>query len=293
MGTIVIDFDGIIVVDKYPKIGMIKRGAKETINKLYEDHTIIINTCRVGQYETDAIKALNDAGIKYHYFNNNSDELINKYGVDCRKISGDIYIDDKNVDYKFASWRHISRQIYKKLAERPIIIAIVGESGNGKNVIADYLESEHGIGAIESYTTRPQRYEGETGHNFITEEEYGKLNKNDMIAFTEFGNHKYCCLKKDVKAINSYIIDENGLEYLEANFRDEYDIITWRVYRDDRLKNISVDRKRRDNNMFKPYHDEHWSAVFYNNKSKELLFFKVTHALQERFVKHYGNVEII
>ena len=34
-------------------------------------------------------------GIKYHYFNENFPHLIDRYGGDTRKISADIYIDDK------------------------------------------------------------------------------------------------------------------------------------------------------------------------------------------------------
>ena len=226
MKTIVIDFDGIICIDKYPLVGKIKKDAKETINKLYEDYIIIVNTCRVGKYEDNAREALDNWGVKYHYLNENSDELIGKYGADCRKISGDIYIDNKNLEYRFMNWQQISKRIYDKLAERPVIIAIIGESGTGKTMIANYIENEHGIGMIESYTTRPPRYIGERGHIFISEEQYDRLNKEDMIAYTTFGDYRYCCLKQDIKAINSYIIDEIGLQYLEDNFKDDYKIIT-------------------------------------------------------------------
>lgn len=290
MATIVIDFDGIICVDKYPKVGMIKRDAKKYINKLYENHTIIINTCRVNQYVDEAKSALYDAGIKYHYFNQNSDDLIRKYGADCRKISGEIYVDDKNLEYKFMNWKQIIHKVNEKLSEKPIIIAIVGESGTGKSLIANQLEQYHGIGMIESYTTRPPRFEGERGHTFISDEEYDQLCPEDMIAYTKFGDYRYCCLKQDVKAINSYIIDEKGLRYLENNFGDDYEILRWRVYRDSKLRNISNERKQRDDGKFTGYNDNYWNATIYNNGNIEELYWKISCKLNDYFTTYHGIV---
>lgn len=93
---VVIDFDGTIVEDAYPEIGLLRRNAKEVINRLYEEgNYIVINTCRSGAFEIDACTFLEGEGVKYHYINHNPPHLIEKFGQDCRKISGDIYIDDK------------------------------------------------------------------------------------------------------------------------------------------------------------------------------------------------------
>ena len=61
------------------------------------------------------------------------------------------------------------------------------------------------------------RYPGETGHTFVTKEEFDTFSHDDMIAYTEFGGHRYCCLKKDVLDFNTYVIDERGLIYLMQN----------------------------------------------------------------------------
>jgi len=64
----------------------------------------------------------------------------------------------------------IRYHIMRKANRKPLIICIVGESGSGKTTIAEYIEREHGIKMMESYTDRPMRYPGETGHTFVTKE---------------------------------------------------------------------------------------------------------------------------
>lgn len=110
--VIVVDFDGTIVDSKYPNIMGLKEGAKEVINKYFNlGHEIIINTCRSGKFEGDAQMVLDDNGIKYTYINSNLPRLIEKYGADCRKISGDVYIDDKNIGCKEINWNEIDKQL--------------------------------------------------------------------------------------------------------------------------------------------------------------------------------------
>ena len=43
---VAIDFDGVIVNDKYPLIGEIQEGAKEALDYLNQYCTVIIWTCR-------------------------------------------------------------------------------------------------------------------------------------------------------------------------------------------------------------------------------------------------------
>lgn len=96
--TISIDFDGTIVTHMYPEIGLLLPYAKEIINTLYEEgHTIIINTCRAGKFEGDAEAFLIENEINFHWINCNTPEKITEFKQDCRKISADIYIDDKNL----------------------------------------------------------------------------------------------------------------------------------------------------------------------------------------------------
>lgn len=251
MVTIAIDFDGTIVQDVYPGIGKFKRGAIDSINELYDaGHTIIINTCRVGVPACSALKALIDNNVKFDFFNENSISLINKFQGDCRKISADIYIDNKNLSETIINWDDIMMRINKHLHSRPIIFCVVGKSGSGKTAIVDYIEEEYNIKMIRSYTDRAKRFDGENCHTFLSVGAYDKLDPNYMIASTKFGDHRYCCLKYDVGALNTYVIDEHGLKMLNENHSDEYDIVSIKVERPDELNMVSDERKLRDVGKF-------------------------------------------
>ena len=112
-----IDFDGTIVEAKYPNIGYLREGAKEYINKLYEEgYGIVINTCRTGIMEADAINFLARNGINYHYINCNFPYLIEMFGSDCRKISADVYIDDKCL-FEIPSWEEKYKMINSRFTD--------------------------------------------------------------------------------------------------------------------------------------------------------------------------------
>ena len=110
-----IDFDGTICEHSFPEIGKLKPEADVYIRKLYEDgHNIIINTCRSGKYEGMAQDFLDENKIPYHYINGNLPELIKQYKQDCRKISADIYIDDKCLMGLPETWEEIYNLIQQK-----------------------------------------------------------------------------------------------------------------------------------------------------------------------------------
>ena len=266
--VIAIDFDGTIVTNKYPDIGYLKRNAKDVINKLYnQGHDIIINSCRQGKEEREMVEFLLDNEIMFDKINENLCYRIEEYDNDCRKIGADIYIDDKAYRCNFINWNEIYRFITRKANRKPLIICIVGESGSGKTTIAEYIEREHGIKMMESYTDRPMRYPGETGHTFVTKEEFDSFSHDDMIAYTEFGGHRYCCLKKDVLDFNTYVIDERGLIYLIQNFGEVYNIKCIRVYADlsTRIKRVGKERVERDKGMFTIHKDSELFTCRINN----------------------------
>lgn len=91
-----IDFDGTIVDHIYPEIGELKPNAKEIINRLHEEgHEIIIWTCRNGEHEVKVREFLDLNGIKFHTINEHLPRILDMFDNDCRKIYGDIYIDDR------------------------------------------------------------------------------------------------------------------------------------------------------------------------------------------------------
>lgn len=97
------------------------------------------------------------------------------------------------------------------------IYLIVGRSGSGKTTIAEELEKKYGLKSIQSYTTRHKRSDNETGHIFVSDEEFDKL--TDMVAYTEFNNYRYCATTEQVETHDLYIIDPKGIEYFKKNYK--------------------------------------------------------------------------
>lgn len=115
--VIAIDFDSTLAVEEYPDIGVAIDGAVDVANWLYDKgHTIIIWTCREDEYATDAMEWLEMNGFKYHYFNENCPERIDKYSKDSRKIGCDVLIDD--------------RCIFSKMMGREVDWSLVREAFN-------------------------------------------------------------------------------------------------------------------------------------------------------------------
>jgi len=109
-----IDFDHTICMSNYPETGVQRKDAGKFINKLAKDgYGIVINTCREGIALADAINWLHRNKIPYHYINCNFPDIIRRYGSDCRKISADLYIDDKCLT-GLPKWKKIYKIINKK-----------------------------------------------------------------------------------------------------------------------------------------------------------------------------------
>lgn len=104
------------------------------------------------------------------------------------------------------------------------IYLIVGESGSGKSTIVDILEREHGLKSIQSYTTRPKRYDEETGHTFVTDEEFDRL--ENIVAYTEFSGHRYCATQEQVDNADLYIVDVDGVNSLRERYNGKKGIFT-------------------------------------------------------------------
>lgn len=91
-----VDFDGTLAVTKYPNI---IRPKMRLINKVkrYKKRgwKIILNTCREGQPLRVAVAYCAIHGLLFDAVNENLPERIKAWGGDCRKISADLYLDDK------------------------------------------------------------------------------------------------------------------------------------------------------------------------------------------------------
>ena len=109
---IAVDFDGTIVENKYPNIGREIPGAASALHHFKKfGHTIIINTCRAGEYLEQAKSYLIGHDIPFDFINENDPKRIAQYGGDTRKISADVYIDDKNIFCRSIEWCEIMREV--------------------------------------------------------------------------------------------------------------------------------------------------------------------------------------
>lgn len=98
------------------------------------------------------------------------------------------------------------------------IYLIVGRSGSGKTSIVEYIQNNFKERtSIESYTTRPPRYEGETGHIFVSDEEFDKL--TDLVGYTEFNGYRYAATAQQVEENDFYVIDPEGVWYFAENYK--------------------------------------------------------------------------
>lgn len=93
---VAVDFDGILCESCYPDIGEpIFENITMIKNRKASGDKIILWTCRCGKYLDAALEWCRKYGIEFDAVNENIPERREKYGNDCRKISADIYIDDK------------------------------------------------------------------------------------------------------------------------------------------------------------------------------------------------------
>lgn len=93
-----VDFDGTLCEDQFPEIGKPNISLIEyLVRKRVEGDKLILWTCRVGERLQEAVRWCREYGLEFDTINENLPEMIEKYGVDCRKIFADVYIDDKAV----------------------------------------------------------------------------------------------------------------------------------------------------------------------------------------------------
>ena len=97
-----------------------------------------------------------------------------------------------------------------------VLILIVGKSGSGKDTIVKYLCNKYNYTQLKSYTTRNKRSETEDTHIFITEEEFNKL--DNIVAYTEFNNYRYCATQEQCDNSDFYIIDPDGVGYFKEKY---------------------------------------------------------------------------
>lgn len=100
------------------------------------------------------------------------------------------------------------------------IYLIVGKSGTGKTTMVNRLQN---LGPqVQSYTTRPKRSEDETGHIFVTDEEFDRL--QNICAYTEYNGYRYAATQEQVDNATFYVIDPEGVWYFVDHYKGDKEI---------------------------------------------------------------------
>ena len=95
----------------------------------------------------------------------------------------------------------------------------VGKSASGKTTVANFLEKKHGIKQVNSYTTRPPRYEGEIGHVFIDDTEFNNL--DELVAYTEYNGFRYGTTAEQLDQCQIYVVDIPGVKTLLERYKTD------------------------------------------------------------------------
>jgi len=93
---IAVDFDGTLCKECYPYIGEANRELIDAlVARKKRGDKIILWTCREESLLEEAIKWCQQQGLAFDAVNDNLEEIKQKYQHNSRKITADLYLDDK------------------------------------------------------------------------------------------------------------------------------------------------------------------------------------------------------
>lgn len=98
------------------------------------------------------------------------------------------------------------------------LFLFVGKSASGKTTIANILSEKYEYNQVWSYTTRSPRYEKESGHIFVSEEEFNNL--GELAAYTFYNGNHYGTTFEQLNECDIYVIDVPGVESLLKKYKD-------------------------------------------------------------------------
>ena len=93
---IAVDFDGTLCTDRFPDIGLPNLPLIYLLVQLRgQGRQVILWTCRCGERLREAVEWCRSFGLEFDAVNENVADTLEKYGTESRKISADVYVDDK------------------------------------------------------------------------------------------------------------------------------------------------------------------------------------------------------
>lgn len=96
---VAVDFDGTLVRDNFPEIGVELNSTCNTIRQAQKlGIKTILWTSRTGEHLEAAIKWCEEHNLHFDAVNQNIAEVIALTGQDTRKVYANAYIDDKSMD---------------------------------------------------------------------------------------------------------------------------------------------------------------------------------------------------
>lgn len=92
-----VDFDGTLVIDKFPEIGAERENFCKVIRILQKMGVkSILWTSRTGSALDEAVEWCEDHDLHFDAINKNLPEVIELTGTDTRKVYANVYFDDRN-----------------------------------------------------------------------------------------------------------------------------------------------------------------------------------------------------
>ncbi|WP_024866857.1 hypothetical protein [Butyrivibrio sp. FCS014] len=108
-----VDFDGTLSFGEWPSVGPVNRELVDyLISRQGTGDKVILWTCRAGKPLADAVEFCRRYGLVFDAVNDNLPEIIEQYGSNSRKITCDVYIDDRAFhvdDYEYTGEVDIGR----------------------------------------------------------------------------------------------------------------------------------------------------------------------------------------
>lgn len=97
--SIAVDFDGTLCYSSWPHLGEPNQKLIDFLKAWkHSGNKLILWTCREGDNLEQAVSWCRSYGLEFDAINDNLPENIERFGNNSRKVSCDIYIDDKSCD---------------------------------------------------------------------------------------------------------------------------------------------------------------------------------------------------